>query len=81
LGLKEKLPPIVSDHPIAEKTTGGDNATFCSAGIPAVWLRSGLGFTMLHTIEDSVDKLDFDLVAENFLDTYDILQQLIANTN
>jgi aminopeptidase YwaD len=81
LGLKEKLPPIVSDHPIAEKTTGGDNATFCSAGIPAVWLRSGLGFTMLHTIEDSVDKLDFDLVAKNFLDTYDILQQLIANTN
>lgn len=80
LGLPEKLPPLVSNYPTEEKASGGDNVTFCSAGIPAVWLRSVPGFSLLHTQEDTVDKLDFHIVAKNFLDIYHILDQLIAAT-
>ena len=80
VGVKEKLPPIKSKFPIIQREVGGDNGPFCRASIPVAWLAYATGFSMLHTAEDSADKLDYDLVAESFADIYDLLQQMIQGT-
>lgn len=77
LGHREKLPELTCRYRSIDKTNGGDNGPFCNAGIPAVWLGNGPRFGMLHTAEDSVDKLDYDLVADTFFQTYDLLLQLL----
>lgn len=80
LGQKHKLPPLNSRHNTIDREVGGDNGPFCRAGIGAVWLGYTPGFSMTHTAEDSADKLDYDLVANSFLEIYDLFQQLINGT-
>lgn len=76
IGLGETLPKLMSKYPIEARTGGGDNKTFCNAGIPSVWLRTNQCFDLLHTAQDTVDKLDYDLIAQKCSDMYDLVLQL-----
>ena len=80
LGQKDKLPPLTSPHNTIDREVGGDNGPFCRAGIGAVWLGYTPGFSIVHTAEDSADKLDYDLVEKSFFEINDLFQQLISGT-
>lgn len=76
IGLGETLPKLESKYPTEVRTGGGDNKTFCQAGIPSVWLRTNQCFDLLHTAQDTIDKLDYDLIAKKCSDMYDLVLQL-----
>ena len=77
IGLGEALPKLVSKYPAEKRTGGGDNKTFCENGIPSVWLRTDQGFDLLHTAQDTLDKLDYSLIADKCSNMYDLIRQLI----
>ena len=78
LGHAEKLPPLKHNHPVEYTTTGGDNVSFCDAGIPAVWLYDSPTPAVIHTRLDNLDFVDFDTVTEGAQKMLDLLEQLLA---
>ncbi len=78
VGLKDKLPPLTSRrYPVIEADAyNGDDKSFCTAGIPAVWYYDNNPFNQLHTPCDSLDKIDFDKMTEGVKDAVELFKQL-----
>lgn len=78
IGLKDKLPPLKSQrYPVCDtETYDGDDKSFCNNGIPSVWYYDCNPFNYLHTPCDSIDKVDFDKMAEGVFDAVDMFKQL-----
>lgn len=79
LGHAEKLPPLKHNYEVEYTTTGGDNVSFCDAGIPAVWLYDSPTPAVIHTRLDNLDFVDFDTVTEGAHKMLELLEQLIAS--
>jgi len=78
LGHPEKLPRLNHCYEVEYTTTGGDNVSFCDAGIPAVWLYDSPTPSVIHTELDNLDFMDFDTVTEGARKMLELLEQLLA---
>ena len=80
VNLREKLPPFTSDRYdiIDSQTRDGDDKSFYHAGIPSIWYYDVSPFYQLHTPEDSLEKIDFDKMADGVKDAVATFRQLTA---
>ena len=78
VGLPEKLPALVSPrYPVIKADAyNGDDKSFCTAGIPAVWYYDSNPFNQLHTACDTLDTIDFDKMAAGVMDAVEVFKQL-----
>ena len=81
IGHPEKLPHVDHNFKVVDNfLNGGDNIPFVNAGIPSIWPICAEYLPILHTEMDCLDHIDYDLLHEFTLISYDFLQQLIKNT-
>ena len=78
VGLPEKLPAVVSPHyPVIKADAyNGDDKSFCTAGIPAVWYYDSNPFHQVHTSCDALDTIDLDKMTAGVMDAVEVFKQL-----
>ena len=64
IGHRDKLPALTLPYEAITAKQSGDDKTFFHAGIPTIWFSDRQPFHILHTKEDSIDKIDFNKMEE-----------------
>lgn len=76
IGHREKLPALTLPYDVMTAEQNGDDKPFFHAGIPTIWFSDRQPFHVLHTREDSIDKIDFNKMEEGVGYVLDTFRQL-----
>jgi len=76
VSMTEKLPAFTSRWRQEPADYSGDDLTFHAAGIPSVWYYTKNPFRQLHTVLDTVEIMDYDLMTEGVEDALGLFRQI-----
>ncbi|MDF3128760.1 M28 family peptidase [Kiritimatiellaeota bacterium B1221] len=81
VGFPEKLPvSLRSGLPMMPYSGDGDDKVFHAAGIPTLWIWTRHPFKKIHTIDDSLDRMSMQRIADLVAEAGQLVKQLGAAT-